>query len=141
MHQHRVGLGMNAAELEANPVLSEWLVQDLNKQPELPFSEGSFDVVTNVVSIDYLIKPIEIMQEQRRILRPGGLSICSFSNRMFWTKAIELWTQATEWQRVLVCAAYFSIAGFQDIHAYDVTLPEGKDPLFIVQGTNGPVAR
>ena len=32
-----VGLGMNAAELRANPRLSAHVVQDLNAQPLLPF--------------------------------------------------------------------------------------------------------
>src|SRR5262249_14425692 len=32
-----VGLGMNADELAANPRLGEWLVQDLNRDPTLPY--------------------------------------------------------------------------------------------------------
>ena len=44
-------------------------------------------------------------------MKPGGLAVMSFSNRMFWTKAIKLWTESNEYQRCLVCAAYFKYTG------------------------------
>jgi hypothetical protein len=34
-----------------------------NVNPTLPYEDNSFDVVTCVVSIDYLIKPIEVLKE------------------------------------------------------------------------------
>ncbi|MEO6998126.1 MAG: class I SAM-dependent methyltransferase, partial [Terracoccus sp.] len=52
-------LGMNAVELQANPVADEVVVQDLNADPRLPFDDGSFDAVVCCVSIDYLIRPVE----------------------------------------------------------------------------------
>ena len=36
------GLGMNQAELDANPRLHERIVQNLNIKPELPWQDGSF---------------------------------------------------------------------------------------------------
>lgn len=56
------GLGMNIAELEKNPVLTEFAVQDLNVSPELPYKDNEFDFITNVVSVDYLRKPVEIFR-------------------------------------------------------------------------------
>ena len=56
------GLGMNAAELEKNPVLSEFAIQDLNVSPELPYKDNEFDFITNAVSVDYLRKPIEVFR-------------------------------------------------------------------------------
>ena len=44
-------------------------------------------------------------------MKPGALAVMSFSNRMFWTKAIKLWTESNEYQRCLVCAAYFKYTG------------------------------
>lgn len=38
-------------------------VHDLNKQPQLPYEDEAFDVVTNVVSVDYLARPLELFQE------------------------------------------------------------------------------
>ena len=125
---------MNKAELDRNEQLTENVVHDLNIQPQLPYDDSSFDAITNVVSVDYLNHPIELFVEMMRVMRPGGLAIMSFSNRMFWTKAIKLWTGSNEWQRVLVCAAYFHFTGFQDIQAFEITTGEGN-PMFVVRGT------
>ena len=46
-----VGLGMNKAELERNSQLSEYLVQDLNVSPILPFDKNSFDAILVQLSI------------------------------------------------------------------------------------------
>ena len=56
----RVGLGMNKMELAENKQLDEFVVQNLNKDPILPFKEESFDFVTCVVSVDYLTRPLEV---------------------------------------------------------------------------------
>ena len=40
-----VGVGMNAEELAANPRLDEVIVQNLNREPRLPFADSSFDGV------------------------------------------------------------------------------------------------
>ena len=77
------GLGMNEEELKRNGRLTEYVVQDLNEEPKLPYDDESFDYICNVVSVDYLNKPREIFQEMFRVLRPGGTAIMSFSNRCF----------------------------------------------------------
>jgi hypothetical protein len=46
-----VGLGMNKAELDRNPQLSESLVRDLNIDPTLPFETNSFDAILVQLSI------------------------------------------------------------------------------------------
>ena len=72
---------MNEDELAKNPILTDYVVRDLNENPELPYEDNTFDVVTNAVSVDYLTRPLEMMKEVRRVLKPGGLAIMSFSNR------------------------------------------------------------
>lgn len=69
----RVGLGMNEFELKENKQIDEYTVRNLNKEPTLPYPDASFDVVTCVVSVDYLNKPLEIFKEVSRVLRPGAL--------------------------------------------------------------------
>jgi SAM-dependent methyltransferase len=66
-------LGMNAAELAANPMAEEHVLHDLNQDPELPFADSTFDAVTCCVSIDYLVRPVEVMRDVARVLRPGGV--------------------------------------------------------------------
>src|SRR5229473_5521552 len=49
-----VGVGLNRAELAANPRLDAYVVQDLNHEPHLPFGSGEFDAAAICVSIQYL---------------------------------------------------------------------------------------
>src|SRR5262245_49622017 len=46
-----VGLGMNGEEMADNPDLDAWVVHDLNRHPELPFADRSFDAATLTVSM------------------------------------------------------------------------------------------
>ncbi|GKV14026.1 hypothetical protein SLEP1_g24961 [Rubroshorea leprosula] len=129
-----VGMGMNEEELKRNPVLTEYVVQDLNVDPKLPFDDNSFDIITNVVSVDYLTKPLDIFKEMCRILKPGGLAIMSFSNRCFWTKAISIWTSTGDADHVLIVGSYFHYAGgFEPPEAVDISPNPGlTDPMYIV---------
>ena len=53
---------MNTLELQFNDQLTGGFKQkDLNVDPKLPYPDNSFDVVTCVVSIDYLIEPIKVI--------------------------------------------------------------------------------
>jgi SAM-dependent methyltransferase len=109
-----VGHGMNAAELEQNSRLDRYIVQNLNTDLELPFADQYFDAVLNTVSVQYLQYPEAIFSEIHRILKPGGIAIFSFSNRMFYQKAIAAWRDRSETDRVeLVCHYFNSVPGFE----------------------------
>ncbi|VFQ58239.1 unnamed protein product [Cuscuta campestris] len=129
-----VGLGMNEEELKLNPVLSEYVVQDLNINPILPFEDNTFDVITNTVSVDYLTKPFDVFKEMYRILKPRGVAIISFSNRCFWTKAISLWTSTGDDDHVVIVGSYFHYAGgFEPPEAVDISPNPGRsDPMYVV---------
>lgn len=81
-----VGLGMNEKELLANPSLTSWNVQDLNENPLLPYKDNAFSVVLCQLSIDYLTRPLEVLNEVGRVLQPGGTVHILFSNRIFLSK-------------------------------------------------------
>ena len=117
-----VGVGMNEKELSNNKRLTYYNVQDLNDEPTLSqFKDNSFDVVCNVVSVDYLTKPLEIFQEMYRILRPGGISLMSFSNRCFPTKAIAMWLRADDIGRLTIVGSYYHYsARWTSIEALDI---------------------
>ena len=68
-------LGLNALELLANPSKTEWTVQNLNKDPTLPYADNSFDVVTNSLSADYLTSPLEVFREIRRAVSYTHLTL------------------------------------------------------------------
>ena len=88
---HVEGHGLNGEELARNPRLNHYFVQDLNQNPKLPLKDQDFDAVLNTVSVQYLQYPEAVFAEIYRILKPGGVAIISFSNRMFYQKAIEAW--------------------------------------------------
>ena len=48
-------------ELRANQQLTDFKQKNLNIDPALPYENASFDIVTCVVSIDYLINPIKVI--------------------------------------------------------------------------------
>jgi hypothetical protein len=105
-----VGLGLNRNELAANKALSTFIVQDINRVPLLPFDSESFDVVLNTVSVDYLVHPFEVFREIGRVLRPGGLLLVVFSNRMFPGKAVRVWREASDAERLMIVEDYFASA-------------------------------
>ena len=92
--------GMNPLELMANDQLTDYEARNLNVNPNLPYEDNTFDVVTCVVSIDYLIHPIEVLKEVRRVLKPGGKVIISQSNRCFPSKAIAMWLDMNDRQHL-----------------------------------------
>ncbi len=67
-----VVLGMNTEELAANPAATQRLVHDLNADPRVPLPDADVDAAVCCVSIDYLTRPIEVLAEVGRVLRPGG---------------------------------------------------------------------
>lgn len=106
-----VGLGMNREELEANPRLGERVVHDLNLQPRLPFEDNRFDAIVCTVSVEYLIKPLEVFAEAARMLKPGGRFILTFSNRWFQPKVVKIWQDLHEFERMGLVLEYFLQAG------------------------------
>lgn len=128
------GLGMVPGELKVNKQLTEWTAKDLNVEPVLPYEDNSFDVVTCVVSVDYLIKPLEIFKEMRRVLKPGGKAIMSQSNRCFPTKAINIWLNTNDLEHVFIIGCYFHYAGFEPPVSKDIS-PMFGDPMYVIEGT------
>ena len=100
-------LGMNERELAANEAAAERIVHDLNADPRIPLADESIDDAVCCVSVDYLVRPIEVFRDVARVLRPGGRFVCTFSNRVFPTKAIRGWLLADEHERPQLVAEYF----------------------------------
>lgn len=111
--EHVEGHGLNEEELARNPRLDHYFVQNLNQKQLLPLPDQSFDAVLITVSIQYLQLPEAVFAEIYRILKPNGICIVSFSNRMFYQKAIQAWRDSSETERVELVKGYFAaIPGF-----------------------------
>jgi SAM-dependent methyltransferase len=130
---------MNPEELDANPAATERLVHDLNADPSLPFPPDSFDAVTCCVSIDYLVRPIEVLRDAGRVVRPGGLAVLTFSNRCFPTKAIRGWLATGDEGHVAIARKYLQRAGpWVEVEAALCTPPGSRgDPLYAVWARSG----
>ena len=139
-----LGTGMNRSEMSKIPVLNSWSIQDLNEDPDvrLPQNESlssdkMLDAATCVVSIDYLVRPVDVLASIRRQTNVGGKVHLVISNRCFPTKVVGRWLKISEDERLEMVGDYLWWSGWRDIEI--VTVVQGtwmKDPLWVVRGTN-----
>ena len=91
-YEEVIGHGLNLQELQANPRLDRHWVQNLNVDQHLPLEDASVDAVLIVAGWQYLQYPEAVAAELWRVVRPQGEVIVAFSNRMFFIKAPQIWT-------------------------------------------------
>lgn len=141
------GLGMNANEMDANPRITHPRTADLNQDPTLPYADHEFDAVVCSLSVEYLVEPEAVFAEAARVLKPGGVLAVAVSNRWFPEKAIGLWTDLHEFERMGLILEYFRAGDhFQDFTTlsqrgyprpqddpYFPGIP-WSDPLYLVTG-------
>lgn len=129
------GLGMNKEELQANNRLSDFCVHDLNANAHLPFDDNAFDAAICTVSVEYLVHPFEVFEEINRILKPGGVFSVAFSNRWFPPKAINIWPELHEFERMGLVLEYFLESDlYQNLHTYSMRgLPRPEDDKYASQ--------
>jgi SAM-dependent methyltransferase len=129
------GLGLNAQEMEDNPDLTDYVVHNVNDDPALPFDDETFNAVIITVSPQYLTRPVDTFQHVNRVLRPSGIFIVTFSNRMFPTKAVRIWRASSDQGRMELVSSYMDAAGnFEDIKAGFINSEQSPpdDPIFAV---------
>ena len=129
------GLGLNAVEMRENPDLDDYVVHDLNKNPHLPYDDNTFDAVVITVSVQYIVKPVEVFRDVHRILKPNGIFLVTFSNRMFFTKAVRIWTVSNdEYKMDLVASYFYHAGGYEDLRGMCRNPNRGdfEDPLYVV---------
>jgi SAM-dependent methyltransferase len=132
-----VGVGLNRAEMDDNPQITEVVIHNVNTNPRLPFDDAQFDGAIMTVSVQYLIHPVQTFSEVGRVLKPGAPFIVTFSNRMFPTKAVAIWQYLEERDRVGLVGRYFKDSGaFENIDAIDKSAPTDppSDPVYAVVG-------
>ena len=125
---------MNADELNANPRLGRRIVQDLNREHRLPFGPGSLDAAMICVSVQYLQRPVAVLAELARVLKPGAPVVISFSNRCFPTKAVAIWRALVGEDQARLVGLYLERAGFAGIETHRLRDGQAGDPLTVVVG-------
>ena len=126
------GHGMNLDELAQNPRLATRVVQDLNREPELPFADAAFDVAVDAFSMQYLVRPVSVLRSVRRVLAPGGTCVVALSHRMFPTKAIAVWPVLDMADRARWVGVYFRLAGGCSEPVVLDSSPAGADSVWRV---------
>ncbi len=131
-----IGHGMNPEELAANPRLDRWFVQNLNRDPLLPLDDSTIDAAMICVSIQYLQRPVELLREVARVLRPGAPLVVGFSNRCFWTKAVAVWRALDDDGHANLVEHYLRHTGFARIetHRLAESIEDESDPMIAVIG-------
>lgn len=111
-YEQVIGHGLNAQELRANPRLDRFWIQNLNRDQQLPLETGSIDAALMVAGWQYLQYPEAVAAELLRVVRPGGQLIVAFSNRMFFTKAPQVWTDGDDRDHLAVVARVLMAQGW-----------------------------
>ena len=129
------GLGMNGAELKANPMLLDHTVHDLNQTPTLPYADATFDAVICSVSVEYLTQAIAVFRSVAALLKPGGVFVNAFSDRCFPSKAVRLWGQLHPFERMGFVADMYRQAGqFEAVHTWSESgAPRPTDDEYAMQ--------
>jgi len=112
-------LGMNQEELDTNDRATETLFQDLNQNHKPPFENESFDGIVCTASIEYVTDPLAVFAEMQRLLVPFGVFVLAFSNRWFPPKAIKIWTELHDFERLgMVLEMFHRTSGFTNINTF-----------------------
>mmetsp|Transcript_1510 Transcript_1510/g.4378 ORF Transcript_1510/g.4378 Transcript_1510/m.4378 type:complete len:337 (-) Transcript_1510:755-1765(-) len=138
-YERVIGHGMNAAELGRNKSLDSFFVRDLNQNPTgWALEDQSVDAVVCCVSVQYMQYPEKVFSEIYRVLKPGGVCIMTFSNRLFYGKAISAWRDGTGYSRSRLVVQYFqSVAGFTPAAVLTEVPETAKD----LQANAGPLGK
>jgi SAM-dependent methyltransferase len=96
------GLGMNAAELAANPRLDVRIVHDLNRDPRLPFDAVLLCYAAFTLSwlLQGFARTPAVFRDIAQVLSPGGRLIIAMSHRCFPAKAVRAFHQLSATDRI-----------------------------------------
>ena len=107
-----IGHGMNESELRANKRFDSYWVQNLNKTQNMPIEDSTIDIGLIVAGWQYLQYPEKVSLELSRVIKSNSLLIISFTNRAFWTKAPNIWTNSSEEERIEYVKNVLSVNGW-----------------------------
>ncbi|MED6122460.1 hypothetical protein PIB30_040030 [Stylosanthes scabra] len=100
-------------EMEILDIMSSWishLPSDVKYKRVVGHGLNAQELAKNP-RLDYFF----VFAEVYRILKPGGVFIVSFSNRMFYEKAISAWRDGSGYSRVQLVVQYFQcVEGFTE---------------------------
>ena len=140
-----IGHGLNNHELKTNTRLTRFWIQNLNISQILPLGDNTIDICTIVAGWQYLQEPEAICSELKRVVKPKGKLIVSFSDRAFWSKSPRIWVDNSNQNRLKyissillneewVVSKTFSEKTFNK--GWMNIFPREGDPFFSIIATN-----
>jgi len=127
------GIGFDAETLAGNPFLDDWRVQNLNLEPHLPFASGEFEGAAICSALPCLTRPIEVLREVGRVLRPGAPLVIAFSRGSFGARTLACWRMLDTDGRFKVIRHYLAEAGnWGECDCHSCCKTERPDPLYAV---------
>ncbi len=97
-HLAAAGLRVTGCDISANmlaraaaddPTASVELVRLAPDWRSLPFTTSTFDAVVAASVLEYVRSPAEVLRECARVLRPGGVMLCTVPNRAHPVRWLE----------------------------------------------------
>ena len=137
--------GMNESELRANKRIDSFWLQNFNKTQNMPLEDSTVDIGLVVAGWQYLQYPEKVSLELSRILKTDSLLLVSFTNRAFWTKSPNIWTNSSELKRIDYVQSILSTNGWRVEKIFNEKTYENKllgiyntesDPFFSVIARN-----
>jgi SAM-dependent methyltransferase len=128
-YEYTLGHGLNEEELKRNKEFKgNFFVRNFNEMPKIDAADQSFDFVSMCVSVQYMTRAEELFAEIFRVLKPGGVVIVSYSNRMFYEKALAVWRDGTGFSRTQLVKSYFTnVTGFTEPEVITEVLDDGVE--------------
>jgi SAM-dependent methyltransferase len=115
-------------EMLCNSSLTEHYVQDLNKAPDLVshFGKGTVNAVICNLSVQYILKTMELLQQILQVLVPGGTVHFTWVEDVFAEKS---WAASRNWERQeitkFISSWFFALDGFENVQEW--LLAHGND--------------
>lgn len=103
------------------------VADELSQQPFLSLQGEAFDAALVTLDVGALRRPLEVLREVGRVLRPGGLVVIGLGPARRDEAHTRLWTDADDRERLMLAEAFleFAAAGFTP--PTSVTLFEGDE--------------
>lgn len=107
----------------------------------LPCGDAEFDGCGICVSIDYLIRPLEVLRDTARVLKTGAPLVITFLDCCFPTKAVRIWNGLNSEGHARLVRYYLAEAGGYDAPVLCKRLtPPGGDALWGVVARRAPAS-
>jgi ubiquinone/menaquinone biosynthesis C-methylase UbiE len=80
---HPIGIDLSPKGAQLAQAFVEEKIISIANGEALPFADGSFDLVTNLGSLEHFLQPIKGVQEICRVMDPGGLAAIFLPNSYY----------------------------------------------------------